>query len=87
MEGQPFTYDGKSGRWIFYIYQVRSDGVLSAAADITLDGEQRCKLVLSMPDTASADGVEVLKGKCIAWIDKVDHGQSSARVRPVARKG
>jgi len=85
MDGQPFAYDGKSGRWIFYIYLAHYDGLFSGAADITFDGEQRCKLVLSMPDADGADGVEILKGKCIAWIEQVDHGESGASPRPVLR--
>lgn len=45
MDGEPFVYDGKSGRWTFSIELVKADeGFFSAAARIIFLGELRCKL-------------------------------------------
>lgn len=73
MDGDAFAYDGESGQWSYWIYQVQVDGdAFSAAAEIYLCGKHRCKLVLSMPVTEREAGVELLKRRCLAWIAGAD---------------
>lgn len=75
MDGEIFAYDGKSGRWTYTIYLVKSeDGAFGGSAEITLHALQRCKLAVNLPNTTQAAGVAILKKKCIAWIDEFEKG-------------
>lgn len=73
MDGQPFVYDGKSGRWTYFIDMVKAEeGFFSASARITLLGDLRCKLALNVPHADRVAGVETLKRRCIDWIEGVE---------------
>jgi len=66
MDGETSTHDGRSGQWIYTIYIIEAgDDAFSAVADVELHRQQRCKLVVSLPRTARAAGLETLKRKCI----------------------
>ncbi|MFV0677880.1 hypothetical protein [Variovorax sp. tm] len=73
MDGNYFTHDGKVGLWAYTVYLIKSeDDAFCAVADVALEGQHRCKLVLSRPRTTRAAGVEALKRKCIEWIEKAE---------------
>ena len=65
MGGEVFSYEGQTGRWAFTIYRIPIDGDgFCAVADITLCGEQRCKLLLRRPQASGEDDIELLKRRC-----------------------
>lgn len=72
MDGESFAHEGQLGQWRCQIYQVHSDGMFTASADITLGEMPRCKLVLSLPHVAKAAGIEILKRKCRGWIENAE---------------
>ena len=70
MDGEPFVYDGKSGRWTFSIELVKADeGFFSAAARIIFLGELRCKLAINVPHADRVAGIDKLKRRCVDWIE------------------
>lgn len=78
MDGDAFAHDGKSGQWIYSVYRVQAeDGTFNAAADIYLRGEHRCKLVLSMPTAEKVAGLDLLKRRCVAWIEDAEKARSA----------
>lgn len=77
MRGEPFAHDGKSGRWIYYIYEVRVIDMFSAAADIYFQGQLRCKLMVCVPQSQRSDGIKRLQQKCIRWIETAEIDRDS----------
>ncbi len=70
MDGEPCAYDGKSGRWIYFIDLIKAEeGLFSASARIIFLGELRCKLAISVPHADRVEGLERLKRRCIDWIE------------------
>jgi len=62
---------GKTGDWSFTISQSKlTEGGYSGTADVSFEGRHRCKLVLSGPDLSLDRGEEMLKRKCINWIER-----------------
>ncbi|RTD83256.1 hypothetical protein EJO68_34220 [Variovorax atrisoli] len=62
---------GKTGDWSIIISRSRaSEGGYSGTADISFNGRHRCKLLLSGPDLSEQIGDELLKQKCIDWIER-----------------
>ena len=62
---------GKTGDWSFTISRSSvSEGGYSGSADISIEGRHCCKLVLSGPDLSLERGDEMLKRKCIDWIER-----------------
>lgn len=73
MDGSTFIHEGHAGLWKYTISVLKSgEGDCSAAGDIALHGEQRCKLVLCQPCTSIEAGIDMLKCRCIDWIEKAD---------------
>uniref|UniRef100_UPI00403987AB hypothetical protein n=1 Tax=Variovorax sp. BK018 TaxID=3450241 RepID=UPI00403987AB len=66
-----YIHTGKTGVWSISILKTKvADGDYSATAEINLDGQFRCKLVLAAPELSAQAGQEKLKQKCIDWINK-----------------
>ena len=64
---------GRAGQWIFTITDVRhADSTISASADISSLGVQRCRLVLSQRNSSRDALVELMRAKCVAWIDSAE---------------
>lgn len=83
MDGTTFVYEGRSGLWTYTICLLKSgEGNFSAVGDITLHGEQRCKLVLCRQRTSTEAGVDILKRRCVAWIEKVEKADTEAETEP-----
>lgn len=73
MDGDTFIYEGRSGPWICTIYlQTSADGNFSAVADIVFRGQHRCKLVMCQPRIASEADIDILRRRCVDWIDKAE---------------
>lgn len=49
-------------------------GMLYAVADIACQGEQRCKIALSLGQATGSEAMELVKAKCLAWIEQADTG-------------
>lgn len=73
MNGETFTYKGRSGLWTCTVYRQKSDeDNFSATGEIVLSGRHRCKLVLCRPDISIETGIDILKRQCIAWIEQAE---------------
>lgn len=73
MDGEVFTYDGKSGAWVCAISRTHLDGgAFYAVADITYRGEWRCKIALPLTRSTDSDGLEFVRRQCIKWIKKAE---------------
>ncbi|WP_167481233.1 hypothetical protein [Acidovorax cavernicola] len=46
--------------------------MLYAVADIACRGEQRCKIALSLGRTPDPDSIEIVKAKCLEWIEQAE---------------
>lgn len=69
--GAANIHAGKAGDWSFTISRSKAlGGGYSGAADISFKGQFRCKLVLSGPEISEQIGDEMLKRKCIDWIER-----------------
>jgi hypothetical protein len=78
MDGEAFLYSGRSGLWVCTVFRTRVDGAFYATADISLGGEQQCKLALNLPDSTDSASVESLKKRCLAWIQQAESATSKA---------
>lgn len=79
MDGIEHVHHGQTGAWIFHILRMKApEGGYSAVADSRRNGMQECKLVLTAPHLTQAEGDEVLKRKCVAWIEKAEAERSGA---------
>ncbi|WP_432727514.1 hypothetical protein [Variovorax sp. W6] len=78
MEGKAFVHDGEAGRWVCTI-TCRPVGAagLDANAEISLDGEQRCRLTLIMPGAWTDANVEAFKQRCLDWIVAADKARGN----------
>lgn len=76
MDEQSFTYEGQSGPWLCTIYLRKSaESTFSAVGDIAFQGKQRCKLVTCRTDLSIEAGVDLLKQRCIGWIEQTERRQ------------
>lgn len=67
------VHEGTTGPWTYKIYASGAQAdTFNGAADVSFHGKFRCKLVLSLPGKSQAEGVALLKQKCIAWILKTE---------------
>lgn len=91
MDGDAYVHPGKTGSWTFLITRTKApEGGYFASAEISLDGQQQCKLVLSVPELSRAAGDEMLKRKCIEWIEQTELTRRSNEPRDsvtVPRRG
>ena len=85
MDGSTFVYDGRSGPWACRIYLLtQAAGNFAAVGDVALDGRHRCKLVLCQPRVPVETGLDLLKRRCVDWIEQVErHEQDSSRTQPI----
>ncbi|WP_432727515.1 hypothetical protein [Variovorax sp. W6] len=73
MDGDLYVHPGKTGPWTFMIFRTKApEGGYSASAEISFDGRQQCKLVLSVPELSRTAGDEMIKRKCIDWIEQAE---------------
>lgn len=73
VNGATFVHEGQSGPWVYTLTRVHAaDGSFSASADISCNGQLRCKLVYCVPNIAEADAYDQLKQKCVEWIEKAE---------------
>jgi len=62
---------GKTGDWAFSIsHTAAPEGGYSGAADVSFQGKHQCKLVLSSPCLSRQEGDEVLRKRCVDWIEQ-----------------
>lgn len=72
MDEEVFCH-GAAGQWIFAISDIRQvDGTISVSADISHRGTQRCRLIFSQRGMSRDELVEVMRGKCLAWIEDAE---------------
>ena len=68
-----FIHEGRTGPWVCTISLLKSDeGNFSGAGEVVFQGRLRCKLVLCRPGLTNEEGFEILKRKCIAWIEEAE---------------
>jgi hypothetical protein len=85
-----FVYDGQTGQWTYTIDRVQVlDGDFSASADIMLAGRHQCRLALCLPKTAAGHGIDILRARCVAWIEQAERDAQKnppKRVSATARR-
>jgi len=54
-----------------------SDDTFSATADVALRGRHCCKLVLCRTGITTEEGFDILKRRCIAWIEQAECARNS----------
>jgi len=71
MDRAAYVPAGKTGDWAFSIsHTAAPEGGYSGAADISFQGRHQCKLVLASPCLSRQVGDEMLKKKCVDWIEQ-----------------
>jgi len=81
MGSERLVHEGRLGLWACStVRQPIENGGLCASAEVTLDGNHRCRLTLVLPRSWVETDLESFKRRCLNWILEAD-GRTNVNAR------